>query len=235
MKYLSILKFILHYLTAISGKLLAYIVTPLIFAFRHKIRSYAYNFIRENKLKLKRDIGCEVEYQKTNQLLGYPALFLWFFLDDDANLDLCSKAYADEDKLKDLVIFDKFFRAGKYQYQNPNWVHFKSWYNFKSFYYWTVIRNGFYNYNYLVEDSYLDDCGTFNLEPHQRIHESNPNIKPFKYNEFYQDDNGKWFFMLSRCWVDKDGFAYGFEVGFRRIGYNKTNAVIRLYHKKKWS
>jgi hypothetical protein len=41
MKYLSILRFINHYLKAIGGKLSGYIVTPLVFTFRNYINNYA--------------------------------------------------------------------------------------------------------------------------------------------------------------------------------------------------
>lgn len=247
-KYLSVVLFILHYLVSILGKALAYIVTPFVFPFRHSIRNYVYNYFLSNNVYLDR---CTVtslfksQYQtskgfikkrKTNKFIAYLAVFLWFFLDDDASLDCCSSSYADPLKIKGLNIRGSYFDLGDKQAENNIKC---TLYNFKSFYYWAVIRNGFYNWNYLIEDSILDRTSGIDLPIHERIHESNKNIQPFKYNEFYQDTSGKWFFYLARCWVDKKGRASGFDLGFRRIQpngnkSNGVNAVARLYWKKKW-
>ena len=55
MRYLSITKFVFHYIKAICGKASGYIVAPLVFPHRDFIRNYTYNFIMTNKLPLKRN------------------------------------------------------------------------------------------------------------------------------------------------------------------------------------
>lgn len=245
MRYLSVLKFIANNIVAILFKLVGYVVTPLIFPHRYYINNYVFNFIISNKMKLNRMIivGEDenryitpkgyINKRKTNKVLGYILLVLWFFIDNDASLDCCSTAFVKPEDVKGLVIEGNWFDLGDKQRLN-NISIWSNWHNFKSFYYWMVIRNGFYNYNYLVEDSYMDDCGILPYPPNERIHESNPNIQPFSEHRFYKDSNGKWFFIATKCWLDKDGFASGYEIGFRRLRDNKVNAVIRFYKDKKW-
>jgi hypothetical protein len=93
-----------------------------------------------------------------------------------------------------------------------------------------VIRNGFYNFNYIVEDSSLNKCGSF-TSVSGRIHKNGANPVEYSEHRFYQDSNGKWFFILTKCKHFK-GKAYGYEIGWRRKNLNGVNAVIRLYWKK---
>ena len=108
---------------------------------------------------------------------------------------------------------------------------FKNWKTFKQFYYWSVIRNGFYNYNYIVEDSYINQCGELAQGISGRINKSGPNTKEFSEHGFYQDSNGKWFFLMTRCKHFR-GKVYGYEIGWRRKDTGGVNAVIRLYFAK---
>lgn len=45
------------------------------------------------------------------------------------------------------------------------------------------------------------------------------------------DSNGKWFFLMTLCKHYK-GFAYGYEIGWRRKDLSGVNAAIRIYWKK---
>ena len=56
---------------------------------------------------------------------------------------------------------------------------------------------------------------------------------PVEYSEhgFYQDSNGKWFFLCTLCKYIK-GKAYGYEIGWRRKDLNGVNAVIRIHFGK---
>ena len=93
-----------------------------------------------------------------------------------------------------------------------------------------IIRNGFYNFNYIVEDSYLDVCGEFEtVSP--RISKNGPNPVEFSEHRFYQDSNGKWFFILTKCKHFR-GKVYGYEFGWRRKDLNGTNLVTRIYFGK---
>ena len=53
----------------------------------------------------------------------------------------------------------------------------------------------------------------------------------FSEHRFYQDSNGKWFFLMTRCKHFK-GKAYGYEIGWRRKDTGGVNAVIRIYFGK---
>ena len=93
-----------------------------------------------------------------------------------------------------------------------------------------IIRNGFYNFNYIIEDSYLDACGEFEtVSP--RISKDGPNPVEFSEHGFYQDSNGKWFFLCTLCKHFR-GKAYGYEIGWRRKDTGGVNAVTRLYVNK---
>jgi hypothetical protein len=93
-----------------------------------------------------------------------------------------------------------------------------------------VYRNGFYNYNYIVEDSSLNKCGSF-TSVSCRIHKNGPNPVEYSEHGFYQDSNGKWFFLMTLCKHYK-GYAYGYEIGWRRKSLSGVNAVIRIHWKK---
>ena len=93
-----------------------------------------------------------------------------------------------------------------------------------------VIRNGFYNFNYIVEDSKLNKCGSF-TSISKRFHKEGPNPEEYSEHGFYQDSNGKWFFLMTKC-VHWRGKAHGYEIGWRRKDLNGVNAVIRFYWKK---
>jgi hypothetical protein len=94
-----------------------------------------------------------------------------------------------------------------------------------------VIRNGFYNFNYIVEDSSLNKCGELAQGVSPIIHKQGPNPVEFSEHGFYQDSNGKWFFILTKCKHFK-GKVYGYEFGWRRKDTGGVNAVIRIYFGK---
>ena len=91
--------------------------------------------------------------------------------------------------------------------------------------------NGFYNFNYIVEDSYMNQCGELAQGASGRINKSGPNPEEYSEHGFYQDSNGKWFFLMTRC-KHFNGKAYGYEFGWRRKSSGGVNAVIRLYFGK---
>ena len=232
----------LNYVLAILGKLSGYVITPLVFPFRDFINHYVFNFIKNNNMKLNRFVIISEDLEKyylpkgyitkreTNKFLGYILMFFWFYIDNDADLTCCSRAFVSSNDVKGLARIGSYFDLGDLQRENTTSI-WTNWTNFKNFYYWMVIRNGFYNYNYLIEDSYLNQCGSFKLKPNERIHESNRDLKNFSEHSFYQDSNGKWFFIATLCRMYK-GKAYGYEIGWRRLPNNRVNAVIRLYWKK---
>jgi hypothetical protein len=167
--------------------------------------------------------------RKTNKYLGYILVIPYFMLDDDSNLTITSLMFHKSEDIVGLKIVGSYFDLGDKARENKISI-WKNWSNFKKFYYWMVIRNGFYNFNYIVEDSYLDACGEFKtVSP--RISKDGANPVEFSEHGFYQDSNGKWFFILTKCKHFK-GKAYGYEIGWRRKDLNGVNAVIRLYWKK---
>ena len=223
MKWSSIGRFIKHYISSILGKLLGYIVTPLVYPHRDWLRNYIWNWMQVNGIKCNRStIWAEDEFKyytkngyitkrKTNKYLGYILAIPYFKLDDDSNLTITSLMFHKPEDVIGLNIW-------------------KNWGNFKKFYYWMVIRNGFYNFNYIVEDSYLDACGEFEtVSP--RIKKDGPNPVEFSEHRFYQDSNGKWFFILTKCKHFR-GKVYGYEFGWRRKDLNGTNLVTRIYFGK---
>lgn len=241
MKYLTILKFISNYLPAILGKLIGYIVTPLVFPHRDWLRNYVWNWMQVNGIKcLRSTIHKEDEEKyytkngfilkrKTNKLLGYILIIPYFFLDDDSNLTITSLMFHKPEDVVGLNIVGSYFDLGDRARENKISI-WKNWGNFKKLYYWMVYRNGFYNFNYIVEDSYLNSCGKFETVS-GRIHKNGPNPVEYSEHGFYQDSNGKWFFLMTLCKHYK-GFAYGYEIGWRRKSLSGVNAVIRIHWKK---
>lgn len=242
MKYLSILVFIWHYIKAILGKLTGYIVTPLVFPHRDWIRNYTWNYILVNKLPLKRStVKSEDEEKyytkngyilkrKTSKFIGKLVMFFWRYLDDDSSLTSCSSMFVKPENVKGLVHIGSYFDLGDKARENKISI-WTNWQNFKDFYYWMVIRNGYYNYNYYDEDSITNRCGTFDLPEDKRIHKNGPNKEEFSIHHFFQDSNGKWFFRTAMCKHYK-GFAYGYEIGWYRTWDGGVNAKIRLEFKK---
>ena len=57
MKYLTILKVIVHYVLAGLGKLIGYIVTPLVYPHRDWLRNYTWNWMQVNGIRCKRSIA----------------------------------------------------------------------------------------------------------------------------------------------------------------------------------
>jgi hypothetical protein len=241
MKHLSIVRYILTYLIAILGKSLAFILTPFIFQFKDFIRNYAWNFLLSKGFKIQRSTIFDEDKNKyytakgyiikreTNSFIGYMILFFYFFLDDDANLDSCSMMFSDQRRVKGLKVLGSYFDISDAQRLNK--INLFHWYTFKEFYYWSVIRNGFYNYNYIVEDSILNKCGNFDLPPTKRISKSGVNTENFSEHRFYKDDKGKWFFIVTFCKIIK-GKAYGYEIGWRRKTSGGVNQIFRVYWSK---
>lgn len=242
MKYLSILIFVWHYIKSLSGKVSGFILAPLIFPHRDFIRNYVHNYIKQNNLKLKRSTIYKednlkyytkngyIYKRKTNKLLGKLILFLWRYLDDDSDLTSCSTMFVKPQNVKGLVYIGSYFDLGDRAKENKISI-WTNWQNFKDFYYWMVIRNGFYNYNYFDEDSYLNQCGTFNLPKANRMHKEGNNPIEFSEHHFFQDNNGKWFFRWALCKHIK-GKAYGYEFGWYRMEEGGVNAKARIYWKK---
>ena len=241
MKYLSIYRFVKHYISSILGKLEGFLITPLVFPHRDWIRNYAWNYMRVNGIDCFRStIHSEddekyytkngfILKRKTNKILGKVVMWLYFHLDDDSDLTSCSTMFVKPEDVTGLVHIGSYFDLGDRARENKISI-WKNWSNFKKFYYWMVYRNGFYNFNYIVEDSYLDSCGEFDtVSP--RINKEGPNPVEFSEHNFYQDSNGKWFFILTKCKHYK-GKAYGYEFGWRRKDDGGVNAITRVYFGK---
>ena len=167
--------------------------------------------------------------RKTNKYLGYVLVIPYFLLDDDSDLTITSQMFHKPGDVVGLKIVGSYFDLGDRARENKISI-WKNWSNFKKFYYWMVIRNGFYNFNYIVEDSSLNKCGEFDSTS-ERIRKDGPNTKEFSEHRFYQDSNGKWFFLMTKC-VHWRGKAHGYEIGWRRKSLNGVNAVIRVYVNK---
>ena len=242
MKYLSIYRFVKHYISSILGKLEGFLITPLVFPHRDWIRNYAWNYMRVNGIECFRSTihsEDDTKYytkngyilkRKTNKVLGKVVMWLYFHLDDDSNLTSCSRMFVKPEEVTGLVHIGSYFDLGDRARENKISI-WTNWKNFKQFYYWMVIRNGFYNFNYIVEDSYLNQCGELAKGVSGRINKSGPNPEEYSEHGFYQDSNGKWFFLMTRC-KHFNGKAYGYEFGWRRKSSGGVNAVIRLYFGK---
>ena len=204
MKYLSIYRFAKHYISSILGKLEGFLITPLVFPHRDWIRNYAWNYMRVNGIECFRSTihsEDDTKYytkngfilkRKTNKVLGKVVMWLYFHLDDDSSLTSCSLMFVKPEDVTGLVHIGSYFDLGDRARENKISI-WTNWKNFKQFYYWMVIRNGFYNFNYIVEDSSLNKCGSF-TSISKRFHKSGPNPAEFSEHGFYQDSNGKWFF-----------------------------------------
>lgn len=241
MKYLTVLKVIVHYVLAGLGKLAGYIVTPLVYPHRDWLRNYIWNWMQVNGIKCNRStIWAEDEFKyytkngyitkrKTNKYLGYVLVVPYFMLDDDSNLTITSLMFHKPEDVIGLNLVGSYFDLGDRARENKISI-WTNWKNFKQFYYWMVIRNGFYNFNYIVEDSSLNKCGSF-TSVSGRIHKDGPNPVEYSEHGFYQDSNGKWFFLMTLC-KHVRGYAYGYEIGWRRKDLSGVNAVIRIHWKK---
>lgn len=241
MKYLTVLKVIVHYVLAGLGKLAGYIVTPLVYPHRDWLRNYIWNWMQVNGIKCNRStIWAEDEFKyytkngyitkrKTNKYLGYVLVVPYFMLDDDSNLTITSLMFHKPEDVIGLNLVGSYFDLGDKARENKISI-WTNWKNFKQFYYWMVIRNGFYNFNYIVEDSSLNKCGSF-TSVSGRIHKDGPNPVEYSEHGFYQDSNGKWFFLMTLC-KHVRGYAYGYEIGWRRKDLSGVNAVIRIHWKK---
>lgn len=241
MKYLCILKYIGNYSIAVFGKVLAFVLAPIIYYASDWIRNYIWNWMQVNGIRCNRSTiyseDAEKYYtangyiikRKTNKWLGYVLMVPYFFLDDDSSLKITSLMFHKPEEVDGLKLVGSYFDLGDRMRENKINI-FKNWKTFKQYYYWSVIRNGFYNYNYIIEDSYMNQCGEFtSMSP--RIDKGGSNPKEFSEHGFYQDSNSKWFFLMTRC-IHYKGFAYGYEIGWRRKSLNGVNSVIRLYWRK---
>ena len=241
MKWLSVGRFIKHYVSSIVGKVGGLVLTPLIFPHRDWTRNYAWNYMRVNGIECERSTIWKedeekyytrdgwIQKRKTNKVLGKVVMWLYYHLDDDSSLTSCSTMFVKPEDVTGLVHIGSYFDLGDRARENKISI-WTNWKNFKQFYYWMVYRNGFYNYNYIVEDSSLNKCGTFNSVS-GRIHKNGPNPVEYSEHGFYQDSNGKWFFLMTLCKHYK-GYAYGYEIGWRRKSLSGVNAVIRIHWKK---
>lgn len=241
MKWLSVLRFIKHYVSSILGKVVGLVLTPLIFPHRDWIRNYAWNYMRTNGIECERSTIWKEDEEKyytkngwilkreTNKWIGALVMRLYFHLDDDSSLTSCSAMFVRPEDVDGLVLVGSYFDLGDRARENKISI-WTNWKNFKQFYYWMVYRNGFYNYNYIVEDSDMNKCGAFSSVS-GRIHKSGPNPVEYSEHGFYQDSNGKWFFLMTLCKHYK-GYAYGYEIGWRRKSLSGVNAVIRIHWKK---
>lgn len=242
MKYNSVLKFISNLITSVCGKATAYMLSPIIYNYSDWIRNYTWNWMQVNGIRCKRStIHSEddekyytangyILKRKTNKWLGYLVAVPYFYLDDDSDLKITSRMFHKPEEVDGLKIVGSYFDIGDRMRENKINI-FKNWKTFKQFYYWSVKRNGFYNYNYIVEDSYMNRCGKFTQRVSPRIHKKGPNLVEFSEHGFYQDINGKWFFLMTRCKHFR-GKAHGYEIGWRRIYDGGVNAVIRVYVNK---
>ena len=235
MKYLTVLKFIVHYVLAGLGKLIGYIATTLVYPYRDWLRNYIWNWMQVNGIKCNRStIWAEDKFKyytkngyilkrKTNKYLGYILIIPYFMLDDDSNLTITSLMFHKPEDVIGLNLVGSYFDLGDRARENKISI-WKNWGNFKKLYYWMIIRNGFYNFNYIIEDSYLNQCGNFD-----HLEGNNP-IK-FSEHHFFQDSNGKWFFRCALCKHIK-GKAYGYEIGWYRTSSSGVNAKLRIYFNK---
>lgn len=242
MKQYSVLKFFGNLIVVICGKATAFVLYPFLYFFSDLIRNYAWNWRQVNGIKcLRSTIHSEdnekyytkdgyIIKRKTNKFLGYVVEFLNFYNDDDSDLKITSRMFHKPEEVDGLKIVGSYFDIGDKMRENKINI-FKNWKTFKQFYYWSIIRNGFYNYNYIVEDSYMNECGELAQGISPRIHKQGPNPVEFSEHGFYQDSNGKWFFLWTLCKHFR-GKAYGYEIGWRRKDTGGVNAVIRLYVNK---
>ena len=242
MKYLSIGRFSWHYIKAFCGKASSFVIAPLVFPHRDFINNYVYNYIQINGLKLERStIYSENEdkyytkkgfiaKRKTNKVIGKILMFFWRYLDNDADLTSCSTMFVKPQNVKGLVYIGSYFDLGDMAKLNKISI-WTNWQNFKDFYYWMVVRNGFYGYNYYDEDSIMNSCGTFDLPKDPRMNKEGSNPDEFSVHHFFQDSNGKWFFRWALCKHIKNK-AYGYEFGWYRKDKGGVNAKARIYWKK---
>ena len=96
MKYLTVLKVIVHYVLAGLGKLIGYIVTPLVYPHRDWLRNYIWNWMQVNGIRCKRSTihsEDDTKYytkngfilkRETNRVLGKVVMWLYSYLDDNS-------------------------------------------------------------------------------------------------------------------------------------------------------
>lgn len=291
----AILKFFLLETIVITGKLLAYVWTPIIFPLRFYGMNAVHNWAINNadddwKIKrldqwsnLYKDGGdrwiimpkymtssggwlMKRNVSHVEALLAFVFIYVW--VDPDADLDVTSKFIAVRDyrithaqdsptaMMADGYAVDfgarlethgGYWLCGDRMRENKV-SYFKT---FKAMYEWTVIRNGFYGFNYTILESWIENFPSSTSDwdvkkiwgtRRRNFHTMSCRLKTDLFDgerfvnrakciwghEFSTSRLGdKCFFMLSGAWVTKSGDKYtgwGYEFGWRRFG----SQVIRF-------
>ena len=135
-----------------------------------------------------------------------------------------------------INIVGSYLTIGDKQRENnlncyANWTFFKAWY------YWGVIRNGFYGWNYNIEDSILNRVTEpfsiptksvrLKTDVYNDVIKVNVGASTLGYEFSFYSSGDKWFFI----WAMAKKFGekyYGFEIGWRRQSATECNQVTRI-------
>jgi len=294
----AIIKFLVIQVIVFTGKLLAYVWTPIVFPLRfygmNAVHNYCINnggdhwiIDRLNQVRhLYRDDGDRWRiYPRTYHSNGgyltkrkvsklealFALVFIYFWVDPDANLDVTSEFIAIRDFIRKersdtgmildgepvdfgakLITYGGYFLCGDRMREND----VSYWKTFKAMYQWTVIRNGFYGFNYTILESWLEnfsanhrdwtvkkifgtDRGDFNEKGVRLKTDIVDGVRRvtvdqcvFGFELSTSSIDGSNFFLLSGAWiVQVSGLSQyegrGFEFGWRRFG-SATARVRKL-------